>query len=186
MPDHPSPNSAAAVQELLGGAHVFSSGNLKLDLLHNFFLECGARANKIRVYEMVDDPVARQMVGYLLVRGGVHIVAYAKALEALTGVDVGKLLPMPDISNKRFPEARKHEAKGLHQILYRFSPSDYTQVGRIWTGEHPEDGSPLHLQDGPPEGFTPPDLDDEPQLTAPSGPDIDAGMLKDIARRRSA
>ena len=30
------------------GSYVFSSGNLKLDLLHNFFLECGARANKIR------------------------------------------------------------------------------------------------------------------------------------------
>ena len=44
------------------GSYVFSSGNLKLDLLHNFFLECGARANKIRVYEMVDDPVAREMV----------------------------------------------------------------------------------------------------------------------------
>jgi hypothetical protein len=42
------------------GSYVFSSGNIKLDLLHNFFLECGARANKIRVYEMVDDPVARQ------------------------------------------------------------------------------------------------------------------------------
>jgi Mn-containing catalase len=27
------------------GANVFSSGNLKLDLIHNFFLECGARAN---------------------------------------------------------------------------------------------------------------------------------------------
>ena len=94
------------------GSYVFSSGNLKLDLLHNFFLECGARANKIRVYEMVDDPVAREMVGYLLVRGGTHIVAYAKALEALSGVDVGKLLPIPDISNKRFPEAKKHEAKG--------------------------------------------------------------------------
>ncbi|HVG43835.1 MAG TPA: manganese catalase family protein, partial [Longimicrobium sp.] len=72
------------------GSYVFSSGNLKLDLLHNFFLECGARANKIRVYEMVDDETSRAMVGYLLVRGGVHIVAYAKALEKLTGVDVGK------------------------------------------------------------------------------------------------
>jgi len=46
------------------GQNVFSSGNLKLDLLHNFFLECGARANKIRVYEMVEDPTARAMVGY--------------------------------------------------------------------------------------------------------------------------
>jgi Mn-containing catalase len=36
----------------------------------NFFLECGARANKIRVYEMVDDPVAREMVAYLGLRAG--------------------------------------------------------------------------------------------------------------------
>src|SRR5690606_26624155 len=44
------------------GSYVFSSGNLKLDLLHNFFLECGARANKIRVYEMVDDVTSRAML----------------------------------------------------------------------------------------------------------------------------
>ncbi len=52
--------------------NVFSSGNLKLDLIHNFFLECGARSNKIRVYEMVDDPAARAAVGYLLVRWGTY------------------------------------------------------------------------------------------------------------------
>lgn len=34
---------------------------------------------------MTEHPVAREMIGYLLVRGGVHIVAYAKALEILTG-----------------------------------------------------------------------------------------------------
>src|SRR5918993_797580 len=113
------------------GSYVFSSGNLKLDLLHNFFLEYGARANKIRVYEMVDDPVASEMVGYLLVRGGVHIVSYAKAVEALSGVDLGKLLPIPDISNKRFPEAKKHEAKGLHQVMYRMSPNDYKEISKI-------------------------------------------------------
>ena len=165
------------------GAHVFSSGNLKLDLLHNFFLECGARAQKIRVYETVDDPTAREMVGYLLVRGGVHIVAYAKALEKLTGVDVGKLLPIPDISNKRFPEAYKHEKKGLHQILFRFSPDDYREMSQIWNGVHPEDGSPLRVEDGPPEGFDPPDLPPEPQLTAPLGPDIDSEMFKDVAKK---
>ena len=109
------------------GANVFSSGNLKLDLLHNFFLECGARANKIRVYEMVDDPTARAMVGFLLVRGGVHIVAYAKALEKLTGVDVGKLLPIPDISNKRFPEATQARGRGLHRILYPLQPRATTR-----------------------------------------------------------
>ena len=169
------------------GANVFSSGNLKLDLLHNFFLECGARANKIRVYEMVDDKTSRAMLGYLLVRGGVHIVAYAKALEKLTGVDVGKLLPIPDISNKRFPEARIHETKGLHQILYRFSPNDYREITQIWNGPHPEDGSDLIVLDGPPEGFDPPDLDAEPQLTAPIGPDLDPGidpeMFGDMAKK---
>jgi Mn-containing catalase len=165
------------------GAHVFSSGNLKLDLLHNFFLECGARAQKIRVYETVDDPTAREMVGYLLVRGGVHIVAYAKALEKLTGVEVGKLLPIPEISNKRFPEAHKHEKKGLHQILFRFSPDDYREMSQIWNGVHPEDGSPLRVEDGPPEGFDPPELPPEPQLTAPLGPDIDSEMFKDVAKK---
>jgi Mn-containing catalase len=163
------------------GANVFSSGNLKLDLLHNFFLECGARASKIRVYETVDDPTARACVGFLLVRGGVHIVAYAKALEKLTGVDVGKLLPIPDISNKRFPEAAKHEARGLHQILFQFSPEDYPRAGEIWNGTHPEDGSPLTVQVGAPEGFDPPELDAEPQLTAPVGPDIDPEMFLDVA-----
>lgn len=165
------------------GQNVFSSGNLRLDLLHNFFLECGARANKMRVYEMVDDPCARACVGYLLVRGGVHVVAYAKALEELTGVNVGKLLPMPELSNKKFPEAKKLEDQGLHQILYRFSPSDYTRIGEIWKGAHPEDGSPLRVEDGPPEGYDPPDLDEEPQLTAPLGPEIDAGMFKDVAKK---
>ncbi len=166
------------------GTYVFSSGNLKLDLLHNFFLECGARANKIRVYEMVDDPVARQMVGYLLVRGGVHIVAYAKAIEALSGVDVGKLLPIPDISNKKFPEARKHEERGLHQILYRFSTDDYKEIAQIWKGPHPEDGSPLRVVDGPPEGGAMPNHPVEPQLTAPLGEEaMDPGMLKELAGR---
>src|SRR6476619_1010942 len=40
------------------GSYVTATGNLKMDLLHNFFLECGARANKIRVYEMSKDPIA--------------------------------------------------------------------------------------------------------------------------------
>ena len=165
------------------GSYVFSSGNLKLDLLHNFFLECGARANKIRVYEMVDDPVAREMVGFLLVRGGVHIVAYAKAIERLSGVDIGKLLPIPDISNKKFPEAAKHEKRGLHQILYRFSKDDDNEIGQIWRGEHPEDGTKLRVEDGPPEGFAPPDLPEEPQLTSPIGPDLDPAFLADVAKR---
>jgi len=166
------------------GSYVFSSGNLKLDLLHNFFLECGARANKIRAYEMVDDETSRAMIGYLLVRGGVHVVAYAKALEKLTGVNVGGLLPIPDISNDKFPEARKlQDATGLHRILYRFSPNDYRKITEIWNGPHPEDGGELVVEDGPPEGFDPPDLPAEPQLSSPLGPDIDPEMFADIAKK---
>ena len=162
------------------GSYVFSSGNLKLDLLHNFFLECGARANKIRVYEMCDDDTSRAMVGYLLVRGGVHIVAYAKALEKLTGADVGKLLPIPDISNKQFPEAVKLEEQGLHRIMFRWSPDDYRRINEVWNGPHPEDGSELIVEDGIPEGFAPPDLEAEPQLTAPG---VDAIFLQEAAAR---
>jgi len=165
------------------GDNVFSSGNLKLDLLHNFFLECGARANKIRVYEMVSDPTARAMVGFLLVRGGVHIVAYAKALEKLTGVDVGKLLPIPDVSNKLFPEARIHEEKGLHRVLFKFSPADYTRAGEIWNGVHPEDGSQLEFRDEIPEGFPWPDLDEEPQLSSPG---VDPDMIQFFAQKLGA
>jgi Mn-containing catalase len=114
----------------------------------------------------------------------VHIVAYAKALEKLSGVNVGGLLPIPDISNKQFPESRKHEEKGLHRILYRFSPNDYRQITEIWTGFHPEDGSRLEVRDGPPEGGAVPDLDEEPQLTAPMGPDgPDPEMLAEYAKR---
>jgi Mn-containing catalase len=160
------------------GANVFSSGNLKLDLIHNFFLECGARANKIRVYEMVDDPTAREMVGFLLVRGGVHIVAYARALEILTGADLKQLFPVPDISNKKFPEARKWEEKGLHRIMFQWSPNDYKRVGEVWRGPHPEDGSELLVDNTIPEGFAPPDLDEEPQLTAPG---VDMEMVQEIA-----
>jgi Mn-containing catalase len=161
------------------GSYVNSTGNLKQDLLFNFNLECGARANKIRAYESTSDPCARAMIGFLLVRGGVHIVAYARALEKLTGADVGRLLPIPDISNKKFPEAKVHEDKGLHLKLYQFSPQDYTTAGKVWNGPHPEDGKPLVFEPLPKDiGAPAPDLDPEPQLTAPMDPDMIADVLK--------
>lgn len=165
------------------GSNVFSSGNLKLDLLHNFFLECGARGNKMRVYEMVTDPTAREMVGYLLVRGGVHVVAYARALENLTGADVTKLLPIPDLSNKAFPETRKYEENGSHRRLYTFSQEDYQKAGMVFNGVHPEDGMPLEVVFGAPQGSPVPDLEEEPQLNAPGADGIDPDMFKDIAKK---
>jgi len=162
------------------GSYVTATGNLKMDLLHNFFLECGARAGKMRVYEMCPDPTARALVGYLLVRGGVHIVAYAKALEKLTGANVASLLPIPDVCNKKFPEAMKHEANGLHTIMWKFSPGDYNQIGEIWQGPHPEDGQELVVRDELPPGFPWPETPEEPQLCAPG--EIDPDMLAYYAK----
>jgi Mn-containing catalase len=134
------------------GDYVFNSGNLILDLLHNFFLENGARTQKLRVYQMTDHPSARQMLGYLFVRGGVHAHAYALALEQLTGVEMKKMLPIPNIENVALPESRPFEGKGLHRQLYRFSPDDYREVREIWQGQALDGSGPLEVVDGPPQG----------------------------------
>lgn len=141
------------------GDYVFSSGNLILDLLHNFFLENGARTQKLRVYQMTENPAARMMLGYLFVRGGVHALAYAKALESLTGVDMKKMLPIPNIGNATFPEARRFMEKGSHMQLYRFSPNDYKDAATIWTGTAPDEyieglggKTELEFVDAPPDG----------------------------------
>ncbi|SME88435.1 Mn-containing catalase (includes spore coat protein CotJC) [Paenibacillus barengoltzii] len=132
------------------GSYVVSSGNLIFDLLHNYFLECGARTHKARVYEMTDHPTARAMIGYLLVRGGVHVLAYAKALEIATGVDVTKMLPIPKIENRKFDATRPWEAAGEHRRLYTFSDHDYHGIAQIWRGQHPTDGGKLEAFAGLP------------------------------------
>ena len=149
------------------GDYVFNSGNLVLDLLHNFFLECGARTHKMRVYEMTDHPVAREMTGYLLVRGGVHVLAYAKALEIMTGVDVKKMLPIPNLENRAFDATRKYEEQGIHRKLYTFSDSDYEDIAQIWKGSHPSDGERLEVVRGVPQGGEVPDLEEVPEEFAP-------------------
>lgn len=149
------------------GDNVFNSGNLILDLLHNFFLECGARTHKMRVYEMTDNPVAREMIGYLLVRGGVHIMAYAKALEIATGVDMTKMLPIPNLDNNVFDTTRKYESMGVHRKLYTWSDNDYKDIALIWKGTHPSDGKPLEVIKGTPEGGPVPELDELPEEFAP-------------------
>jgi Mn-containing catalase len=151
-----------------------------LDLLHNFFLESGARAQKIRVYELTDHPIARQMLGYLLVRGGVHQLAYAKALEELTGVEVPKLLNIPNIPNSKFPETRQWQERGLHRVLYRFSPDDYRDIGQIWQGGHPDDGKDVEVVDGPPEGAPRPDTPAEAGIGVPT---YERGFFEEVAQR---
>ena len=120
------------------GSYVFSSGDLVEDLTHNFFLETGARNNKLKVYEMVDHPAARALTGYLLVRGGVHQVAYARALENLTGANLMKLFPSPRIPTDKIPESKRHMDRGEHLKLYRFSPEDFQELAAVFNGPHPE------------------------------------------------
>lgn len=167
------------------GSYVNSTGNLRLDLVHNFFLELGARATKMRVYEMTSDPTVRELTGFLLVRGSTHVIAFAKALEKLSGVDVSKLFPIPDLSNHQFPECRKYIEQGLYNTMYRFSPTDYKRIGEIWTGKHPDGAPDLVVSDGPmPTLADPPQLPAEPQLASPVAPgDVERGFVQEVAHR---
>src|SRR3954463_15428453 len=149
------------------GSYVFSSGDLVEDLTHNFFLETGARNNKLKVYEMVDHPAARALTGYLLVRGGVHQVAYARAIENLTGADLSKMFPTPRIPTEKIPECKPHIKRGDHLRLYRFSPSDYHELAAVFNGPHPETGEDLVVIDEAPEGVPPRDLPPPPAVFAP-------------------
>lgn len=162
------------------GDNVFNSGNLVLDLLHNFFLEIGARTHKMRVYEMTDQQTAREMIGYLLVRGGTHVMAYAKAIEIATGVDMMKMLPVPDLSNDCFDAARPYIAQGLSNVLYTWSDGEYQSIRYIWKGINPDTNQPFEVIEGTPEGGPIPDLDDIPEEFAPG---IDRDMYEQIARR---
>jgi Mn-containing catalase len=162
------------------GDYVFSSGDLVEDLTHNFFLETGARNNKLKVYEMVDHPAARALTGYLLVRGGVHQVAYARAVEKLTGADLSKMFPTPRIPTDKIPECQPHIKRGDHKRLYRFSPSDYREIVAVFSGPHPETGEDLEVVDHPPEGALPNDLPPQPAVFAP---DYAPEELAEIAQR---
>jgi Mn-containing catalase len=161
----------ALPQDSLGrpwnGDFVFSSGDLIEDLTHNFFLETGARNGKLKVYEMVDHPAARALTGYLLVRGGVHQVAYARALENLTGADMMKLFPAPRIPTDKIPECKPHIKRGDHLRLYRFSPTDYLELAAVFNGPHPETGEELEVVDEAPEGAPAHDLPPQPAVFAP-------------------
>lgn len=134
---------------------VTTTGNLVVDLLHNFHLECGARLHKLRVYETMTEPTGRAVCGYLLVRGSVHAHAYALALQKITGADVTRILPTPNIPLSKIPEARHYLEQGSHRRLYTFSPAHYAEMAGVWEGNSALPGDPpgeLEVVDGAPEG----------------------------------
>jgi Mn-containing catalase len=162
------------------GDYVFSSGDLVEDLTHNFFLETGARNNTLKVYEMVEHPAARALTGYLLVRGGVHQIAYARAVEHLTGADLSKLFPTPRIPTAKIPECKPHIERGDHLRLYRYSPNDYLELAAVFNGPSPETGEELVVIDEPPEGVPANDLPAQPAVFAP---DYAPEEIKQIAQK---
>ena len=117
---------------------------------------------------MVDHPAARALTGYLLVRGGVHQVAYARALENLTGAQMMKLFPSPRIPTDKIPECKPHIKRGEHLKLYRFSPEDFQELAAVFNGPHPETGEDLEVADElQPEGAPAHDLPPQTAVFAP-------------------
>ncbi|RFU62842.1 manganese catalase family protein [Peribacillus glennii] len=162
------------------GEYVTNTGVLVEDLLYNYMLEIGARTHKMRIYEMTDHPTARELCGFLLVRGGTHILAYAKALEVATGVEVGKMLPVPSLDNYKFDAAKKYMDQGLHNILYTWDEPEYRDIRMIWKGKNPETGEQLRVVDEIPEGAPIPDFEEKPEQFAPG---IDRDDYERILKR---
>lgn len=135
---------------------ITTTGNVIFDLLHNFHLECGARLHKLRVYETLSDPTGREVCGYLLVRGSVHAHSYALALKKLTGVEIEKMLPTPNIPLGNIPECQKYLDEGSHRRLYTWSADDYKEISGIWSNDEvalPDDPpGELEVVEGMPDG----------------------------------
>jgi manganese catalase len=167
------------------GDYVYTSGDLVETLTHNFFLETGARNGKLRVYETVDHPAARALAGYLLIRGGVHQVAYARALELLTGVDMTKAFPMPRIPTDSIPECRPYMERGDHLTLYRFSPEDYREMATVFRGAHPETGEELRVAETAPEGFEWPEQPSQADVFAPDNAPDEIAEIAQALRTRA-
>ena len=76
---------------------------------------------------MVDQPAAKALTGYLLVRGGVHQLAYARALENRTGAELMKMFPTPRIATDKIPEclgSRSRPGRRAHVTGRRVCPCD--------------------------------------------------------------
>ena len=46
---------------------------------------------------MMNEPTGREVCAYLLVRGSLHALAHASALKKITGIEIEKMLPLPNI-----------------------------------------------------------------------------------------
>ena len=134
---------------------------------------------------MVEHPAARALTGYLLVRGGVHQIAYARAIEHLTGADLRKMFPTPRIPTDKIPECRPHIERGDHLCLYRFSPADYQELPAVFSGPNPETGEELVVFEEAPEGAPPRDLPPQPAVFAPDYAPEEIAEIAEKLRQRA-
>jgi Mn-containing catalase len=135
--------------------------------------------NKLKVWEMVEHRAARALTGYLLVRGGVHQVAYARAIERLTGADLMKLFPTPRIPTEKIPDRKPHIARGDHLRLYRLT--DYLELSAVFNGPHPETGEDLVVVDEAPERLPAHDLPSQLAVFAPDYAPQEIGDCREVA-----
>ena len=150
---------------------VTTTGNVIVDLLHNFHLECGARLHKLRVYETLTDPTGREVCGYLLVRGSVPRPRLRPGAEEDHRRGAGEVPPDAQHPLGRIPECQKYLESGSHRRLYTFSPSDYQEMAGIWGGGEgalPDDPpGELEVVEGMPEGGKIHDLTGVPSAFTP-------------------
>lgn len=99
---------------------------------------------KIRVYEATKNPVAWEMIGYLICRHGVHQEAYANALGDFYGADATKLPPIPEIKSKNLPRAKRLMGKGF-QRFYKFSQNYYSDIAQVRNGSQVDTGEPREV-----------------------------------------
>ena len=148
------------------GNYVFSSGDLVEDLTHNFFLETGARNNKLKVYEMVDHP-PRARSPATCWSAAASTRSPTPRVEHLTGADLMKLFPSPRIPTDKIPESKPHiDARRAPQAVpllahdYRSSPPSSTAPTRSpasssWSSTTPPEGAPAHDLPAQPAVFAP-------------------------------
>ena len=107
-------------------------------------------------------------------------MAYARALENLTGADLMKLFPSPRIRTDKIPECQPHIERGDHRRIYRFSRDDYLEMAAVFNGPHPETGEDPEVVNEAPEGAPPHDLPPQPAVFAP---DYAPEEISEIAKK---
>lgn len=95
------------------------------------------------------------------------------------------MLPTPNINLDKIPECQKYLDEGSHRRLYTFSPEDYRDIARVWTGKALPGDPPgeLEVVEGMPEGEIH-DLTGDPSVFTPNyAPEEMLQVAQELFRR---